>query len=78
MSLQKTPGRITKRSIDGETTEEARIFGSALYKIGVEDVNIHVRGDNPLFLQRKDDKTPDGHVLFGQQFLPQGKIIFTV
>lgn len=54
---QGTPDRITKRNLDGETTEDPRIVRGVLYKIGVGDVNIHVRADNPLFLQGKDNNT---------------------
>jgi hypothetical protein len=57
--VTKTPDRITKRNIDGETTEEPRIVRGVLYKIRMGDVNIHVRGENPLFLQRTDDNTTD-------------------
>jgi hypothetical protein len=59
MSLQGKPDRIIKCNIDGETIEESRIVRGVLCKIGVGDVNIHVRGDNTLFLQRKDDDATD-------------------
>ena len=77
MSLPKTPDSITKRNIDGESIEEPRIGRGILYKIGVGDVNIHVRGDNPYsYKGRMITQQTNGHVHFGQQFLPQGKVIF--
>jgi len=75
---QGTPDRITKRNLDGETAEDPRIVRGVLYKIGVGGVNIHVRGDNPYsYRGRMITQHTNGHVHFGQQFLPQGELIST-
>jgi hypothetical protein len=79
MSLQETPDRITKRNIEGETAEEPRIVGGVLETTREGDINIHVRGYNPYsYKGRTITQQIDGHAHFGQQILPQVKVIFMV